>query len=367
MTMNIMPTYDKIHLRFKLNNTYYDREDLMEVAYSFIKEGEAYEQSIGDFLMDWLNDKPFMYVRTSGSTGIPKRIRIQKQAMVNSAIASGDFFNISVGDTALHCLPAAYIAGKMMLVRAMILGLEIDLVEPNLTPLKDLRKDYDFSAMIPLQVQNSLSQLHQIKKLIVGGAPLSSSMVESLQDKPTEIFETYGMTETVTHIAAKKINNYSSTKEREESHFKILPNITIGVDDRGCLVIDAPNIAEDVIVTNDLVQLLGADEFKWKGRHDHVINSGGVKLIPEQIEKKLAELISTRFFVYGIPDVELGQKLVLVIEGKKDTHLIESIKGLKSLDKHEHPKAVYYSDGFLETENGKVIREATIDKLLKDV
>ena len=223
MTMNIMPTYDKIHLRFKLNNTYYDREDLMEVAYSFIKEGEAYEQSIGDFLMDWLNDKPFMYIRTSGSTGIPKRIRIQKQAMVNSAIASGDFFNISVGDTALHCLPAAYIAGKMMLVRAMILGLEIDLVEPNLTPLKDLRKDYDFSAMIPLQVQNSLSQLHQIKKLIVGGAPLSSSMVESLQDKPTEIFETYGMTETVTHIAAKKINNYSSTKEREESHFKILP------------------------------------------------------------------------------------------------------------------------------------------------
>ena len=132
-------------------------------------------------------------------------------------------------------------------------------------------------------------------------------------------------------------------------------------------MIDAPNIAEDVIVTNDLVQLLGADEFKWKGRHDHVINSGGVKLIPEQIEKKLAELISTRFFVYGIPDVELGQKLVLVIEGKKDTHLIESIKGLKSLDKHEHPKAVYYSDGFLETENGKVIREATIDKLLKDV
>lgn len=364
--MNTMPTYDKIHLRFKLNNTYYDREDLMEVAYSFIKEGEAYEQSIGDFLMDWLNDKPFMYVRTSGSTGIPKHIRIQKQAMVNSAIASGDFFNITVGDTALHCLPAAFIAGKMMLVRAMILGLEIDLVEPNLTPLKGSRKDYDFAAMIPLQVENSRSKIHQIKKMIVGGAPLSNSLVESLQDTPTQIFETYGMTETVTHIAAKKINTFSTDQQREASHFKLLPNITIGLDDRGCLVIDAPNIAEEVIVTNDLVELIGANEFIWKGRVDHVINSGGVKLIPEQIEKKLAALISTRFFVHGIPDVELGQKLVLVIEGKKDAQLIEAIKGLKSLDKFEHPKAIYYADRFLETENGKVIREATLEKIQKN-
>lgn len=365
--MNTIPTFDKVHLRFKLNNTYFDREDLMEVAYSYIKEGEPFEQSIGDFLMDWLNDKPFMYVRTSGSTGEAKHVRIQKQAMVNSAIASGDFFGINVGDSALHCLPAAYIAGKMMLVRAMILGLEIDLVEPNLRPLEGLSKTYDFSAMIPLQVENSLDKLNQIKKLIVGGAPITRTLIKSVQHMSTEIFETYGMTETVTHIAAKKINNFSNPKEQEESNFKILPNITIGTDNRGCLVIDAPNIAEEVIATNDLVELLSADEFKWKGRIDFVINSGGVKLIPEQIEKKLAEVISPRFFVYGIDDPSLGQKLIAIIEGQEDPKLLEAIKGLKSLDKFEHPKQIYFADVFLETENGKIKRDATIDKALKQM
>lgn len=362
--MNTTPTFDKLHLRFKLNGSYFDREDLMEVAYSYIKEGEPFEQSIGDFLMDWLNEKPFMYVRTSGSTGEAKQIRIQKQAMVNSAIASGDFFGINVGDSALHCLPAAFIAGKMMLVRAMILGLEIDLVEPNLTPLKGLSRTYDFSAMIPLQVENSLSKLDQVKKMIVGGAPISSALVDSLQDKTTEIFETYGMTETVTHIAAKKINNFSSSEELEKSNFKILPNITIGTDQRGCLVIDAPNIAEEVIVTNDLVDLVSVDEFKWKGRIDHIINSGGVKLIPEQIEKKLAEVIPTRFFVYGLKDSSLGQKLIAVVEGENNPKLLESIKSLASLDKFEHPKEVFFADVFLETENGKIKRKATIEKAL---
>ncbi|EKF56073.1 o-succinylbenzoic acid-CoA ligase [Galbibacter marinus] len=359
------PSYDKVHLRFKLNGSYFDREDLMEVAYSYIKEGEPYEQSIGDFLMDWLNEKSFMYVRTSGSTGEAKPIRVQKQAMVNSAIASGDFFGINVGDSALHCLPAGFIAGKMMLVRAMILGLEIDLVEPSVSPLEGLDKIYDFSAMIPLQVENSLPKIDQIKKMIVGGAPISSSLIDSLQDKSSEIFETYGMTETVTHIAAKKINNFSNSENLATSNFKILPNITIGIDDRGCLVIDAPNIAEEVIVTNDLVELVSADEFQWKGRIDHVINSGGVKLIPEQIEKKLAEVITTRFFVHGIEEASLGQKLILIIEGRQDAKLLENIKNLSSLDKFENPKEVYFTDAFLETENGKIKRKATVEKSVK--
>lgn len=358
------PSYDKVHLRFKLNGTYYDREDLMEVAYSYIKEGEPFERSIGDFLMDWLNEKSFMYVRTSGSTGEAKSIRIQKQAMVNSAIASGDFFGINVGDSALHCLPADFIAGKMMLVRAMILGLEIDLVAPSSSPLKGLNKSYDFSAMIPLQVENSLPKIDQIKKMIVGGAPISSTLVKRLQNKSSKIYETYGMTETVTHIAAKKINNFSKSENISTASFKVLPNITIGTDDRGCLVIDAPNIAETVIVTNDLVELVSADEFQWKGRIDHVINSGGVKLIPEQIEKKLAEVIATRFFVYGVEDLSLGQKLIAIVEGKQDLQLMERIKNLSALDKFENPKEVYFIDQFLETENGKIKREATVKKVV---
>ncbi|MDG3582186.1 AMP-binding protein [Galbibacter pacificus] len=361
--MDNIPSFDKVHLKFKLNGTYYDREDLKEVAYSFVKEGEPYEQSIGDFLMDWLNDKDHLYVRTSGSTGTPKHIRLQKQFMVNSAIASGDFFGISVGDTALHCLPAEYIAGKMMLVRAMILGLEIDLVAPSLNPMREIDSNYHFSAMIPLQVYNSLPKLNQIKQLIVGGAPVTKELIEAVQEKHTNVYETYGMTETVTHIAAKQINNFRNKEEIEEAHFKILPNITIGLDQRGCLVIDAPNIAEETIVTNDLVELINANEFDWKGRYDNIINSGGIKLIPEQLEKKMAGIIEQRFFVYGIADKELGEKLVLVVEGHKDDTLQETLKKSKTLKKHECPKEIYFTDAFVETENGKVIREASLNKI----
>ncbi|MCX2680129.1 AMP-binding protein [Galbibacter sp. EGI 63066] len=366
--MTKLPSFDKIHLRFRLNNTYYSREDLKEVAYSFVKEGAPYEQSVGDFLIDWLNDKDHLYVRTSGSTGTPKTIRLQKQYMVNSAVASGDFFGISVGDSALHCLPAAYIAGKMMLVRAMVLGLEIDLVEPSLHPMQKIEKNYDFSAMIPLQVYNSLGQLNQIKQLIVGGAPVTKELIESVQGKITFVYETYGMTETVTHIAAKQINNFKSAEEIEVAHFKTLPNVRIGLDDRKCLVIDAPYIAEETIVTNDIVELIAADEFEWLGRYDNIINSGGVKLIPEQVEEKLAAVIKERFFVYGIEDKALGEKLVLVVEaekGKYDTEaLSKKIKSLKKLDKYENPKEIYCTDAFIETENGKVIREASLQKAL---
>ncbi|EIJ40350.1 acyl-CoA synthetase (AMP-forming)/AMP-acid ligase II [Galbibacter orientalis DSM 19592] len=360
--MENTPSFDKVHLRFKLNGTYFDREDLKEVAYSFVKEGEPYEQSIGDFLMDWLNNKDHLYVRTSGSTGTPKHIRIQKQFMVNSAIASGDFFNISVGDSALHCLPAEYIAGKMMLVRAMILGLEIDLVAPTLHPL--IEKEYDFSAMIPLQVYNSLDKLNNIKQLIVGGAAVKKELIESVQNKDTLVYETYGMTETVTHIAAKQINNFRSAEAMENAHFKVLPNVKVTLDKRNCLVIDAPYIAEETIVTNDIVALISADEFDWKGRYDNIINSGGVKLIPEQIEKKLAPIVQQRFFVYGIEDAELGEKLIMVVEGKEDSKLETEIKKVGDLEKFEHPKSIYFLDKFLETKNGKVIREPSVHKAL---
>ncbi|TRZ45399.1 AMP-binding protein [Robertkochia solimangrovi] len=360
------PTFENIHNRFRLNGNYYDREDLKEVAYSFVKEGKSFEKSIGEFLMDWLDDGDYVRVKTSGSTGEPKSIDLHKQHMVNSAIASGDFFGISVGDSALHCLPARFIAGKMMLVRAMILGLEIDLIEPSLNPLANISREYDFSAMIPLQVMNSLGKLDQIKKIIVGGAPVSKELIEGLQDRKTLTFETYGMTETVTHIAAKQLNNFRSTTALRNAHFRVLPNITISVDERNCLIIDAPNISNETIVTNDIVHLVAEDAFDWLGRYDNVINSGGIKLIPEQIEDKLAEYINRRYFVYGIPDEKLGEKMVLVIEGSESEKqdFEERISKIKSLDKYELPKDIFFSESFDETENAKVIRSSTIESIL---
>lgn len=359
------PTYKNIHLKFKWNGYNFNREELHEVAYSLVKEGEPYEQSIGDFLMDWLNEKEYIDVKTSGSTGIPKLVRLKKQYMVNSSIATGDFFNVSVGDTALHCLPAEYIAGKMMLVRALILGLEVDLVAPSLYPLSDSNRKYDFCAMIPLQLQNSLPYVNLIKTVIVGGATVSNELVEAIQEKETLIYETYGMTETVTHIAAKQLNNLPSEKLAHPNAFKTLPDVTVTKDKRDCLVINAPNISDEAIVTNDLVNLVSDREFEWLGRHDNVINSGGVKLLPEQIEAKLDKIISNRFFVAGLPDEELGNRLVLIVEGNAiDIKVLSAqIASLETLTRYEVPKEIFSLPRFKETENGKIKRKKTLEQL----
>jgi len=342
------PTYQNVHNRFKLNGFHLDREDLCRVAYSFIKEGDDFEKPVGNFLLDWFDNNDFIEMHSSGSTGIPKLIHVEKQAMVNSAIATGDFFELSAGDKVLNCLPVKYVAGKMMFVRGFILGLDMDFVAPSSHPLKNNETLYDFTAMVPLQAQNSISQLHQVKKMIVGGAKISAALEKELLQLPTQSFETYGMTETVSHIAAKKVG---------DKLFTVLPNVSVTTDDRNCLVINAPNISEDLIVTNDLVELVSDTEFIWNGRIDNIINSGGIKLIPEQIEEKLARLIDRRYFVTGATDADLGEKLVLVIEGERYT-LPENL--FDSLDKYEKPKEVMFVPRFKETGNGKVIRKDSL-------
>ena len=149
------PTFRNVHNLFKLNGFHLNKEDLCRVAYSFIKEGKDYEIPVGDFLLDWFDSKSFIEMVTSGSTGIPKKIKVDKQAMVNSALATGDFFELSPGEKAFHCLPVQYIAGKMMFVRAFIIGLDIDFVAPSSHPMKNNTTKYDFVAMVPLQAQNS--------------------------------------------------------------------------------------------------------------------------------------------------------------------------------------------------------------------
>ena len=345
--------YKEVHPQFKLNGILYDFQELKEVSYSLIKEGKDHEIAIGNFLMDWLDDNPTVEVQTSGSTGKPKKILLQKQHMVNSAMATGDYFRLEPGNTALLCLSAEYIAGKMMLVRALILGLKLDYVEPTLSPLGTTSKNYDFCAMVPIQAENSFKQIGHIKTLIVGGAPISFALKSRLQKSSCAVFETYGMTETITHVAVKSIDN---------SHFMALPEVIFSKDSRQCLVIDAPKISDIKVVTNDLVDLISETEFEWLGRYDNVINSGGLKLFPERIEAKLSSLLSNRFFVAGLPDEKLSQKLVLVIEGEIDDELlIKKMDTLSSLGKYEIPKAIYKLPKFLETATGKILRMENIN------
>ncbi len=342
------PTYENVHNLFKFNGFHLDREDLCRVAYSFIKEGEDFEKPVGDFLLDWFDSKSFIEMETSGTTGAPKTISVSKQAMVDSALATGIFFDLLPGNKALQCLPVKYVAGKMMLVRSMILGLDLEFVAPSSHPLDHNEIDFDFVAMVPLQAQNSISQLKKVKKLIIGGAALNKSLEKQLFKLPTEVYETYGMTETITHIAARKIG---------EKAFTVLPNVTISYDDRNCLVIHAPRISGEVIITNDIVELVNENQFIFLGRMDNVINSGGVKLIPEQIEEKLSSKIHHRFFIASKPDNELGEKIVLVIECEK--HELD-VSIYESLDKYEKPKEVVFIPKFKETTSGKILRKETM-------
>ncbi|MDF1517127.1 MAG: AMP-binding protein [Lutibacter sp.] len=355
-----MKVESTFHSQFKLQEkSFNSKEELID----FSKEISV---EVSDFLRNWFDENSFVEVKTSGSTGNPKIIRLQKSHLINSAKATGDYFNLPENTTALLCMSTNYIAGKMMLVRALTLGWHLDVVKPTSNPLKNSDKNYDFSAMVPLQLHNSLEDIHKIKKMIVGGGTVSNELLSKIQEVKTEIFATYGMTETITHIAVKKLNVIAG--EAKQSYYKILPSIKISVDHRGCLVIDAPTISFEKVVTNDLVELISPTEFKWLGRIDNVINSGGIKLIPEQIEEKLADIIENRFFVAGKKDAVLGEKLVLVIEeisNSTKAAILKEIKNSKLLSTYEIPKEIYFIEKFIETETNKIDRAKTLVLLEK--
>jgi len=247
-----------------------------------------------------------------------------------------------------------------MLVRALTLGWDLDVIESTSNPLKEITKEYDFSAMVPLQLRNSISKIDQIKTLIVGGGVVSKDLDKAIQTVDTKCYATYGMTETITHVAVKKLNKFTQLELESESVYKTLPDVTVSKDKRSCLVIHAPKISDVNIITNDVVEVVSKTEFNWKGRLDHVINSGGLKLHPEEIEQKLSHTIYSRFFIAGIPDEILGEKCILVIEG--ENYQITK-KYFSRLSRFEIPKEIFFIPKFIETGSGKIQRFKTLDLL----
>ena len=350
----------KFHKDFRLNGKSFSSSDEISAFSNTISA------SISTFLSNWFSSDNFITVQTSGSTGKPKLIQLKKEFMINSALTTGEFFDLKENTTALLCLSTDFIAGKMMLIRALVFGWKLDVVEPISNPIENLKKEYDFAAFVPMQLQNSLKNIHKIKTIIVGGGIVSSKLEKQIQNIKTQVFATYGMTETITHIAVKKLNNVSEDELISASYYRVLPNIKIYRDTRNCLVIDAPKISQEIIITNDVVEIISENEFKWLGRFDNVINSGGIKLHPEIIEEKLSAIIKERYFVAGIPDEILGEKLVLVIESniisnEKEKSLQQEIRKLKSLSKFEIPKKIYFVSKFIETETKKIQRSITLD------
>lgn len=337
-----------IHPDFKLNGKSYTNLELFSEAFYLKENGQLFEKAIGKFLYEWLNKESFVFVKTSGSTGKPKKIVLDKNAMIASAKATGLFFNLQPKNSTLLCLSADYIAGKMMIVRAITLGLHLDTIEPNSNPLSN--KKYDFVAMVPMQVANSLEQLHLVETLLIGGTKVSYQLTQQILKTNCKVFESYGMTETISHIAIKQIG----AKE-----FTVLPNVTISLDDRNCLVIEALALSPDKIITNDIVEILNETQFILKGRIDNVINSGGVKIFPEEIEEKLSKYISTLFFIASESDEKFGEKVILVIEGKP---FEIDVTIFSDLSKYQMPKKIVFVDKFIETDTNKINRKKTLEK-----
>ncbi|MEO6681800.1 MAG: AMP-binding protein [Ginsengibacter sp.] len=314
--------------------------------------------AVADFMEEWLNPSPEIHLRTSGSTGTPKIITVRKDQLLASATMTATYFDFKEGQKALLCLPVHYIAGKMMIVRALNSGLNLICVNPSSNPLESLSPDVeiDFAAMIPMQLQQvkDLPALSQIRTLLLGGGPVDAVLEQTIQDLPTQIYHGYGMTETFSHIALRKVNGKDAS-----TVFKALKGISLAQDDRGCLVINAPLLLEESLTTNDVVELHSPDEFIWKGRFDHVINSGGIKIFPEELEKKLHPLLNRRFYFMGVPDAKLGQKLVLMIEGESmEKNELEALQAEMKIhfNKYELPKEIRFLREFEETESGKVRR-----------
>lgn len=347
--------YNEVHPEFKLNDYHFDKKGICEVAYSYIKEGDFYEKEMGNFLLDWMDDRTFIEVKTSGSTGEPKTIKMGKQVMVNSAIATGKHFKLEPGDRALHCLPANYVAGKMMMVRAIVLGLKIDIVTPSSHPFEGTFRTYDFVALVPLQLQHSLDYLDHVKKVIVGGAAISDDLLDDIKNAPCKIHETYGMTETITHIATRKLNQLNG---KPIPPFKAMQDVELEIDERDCLVVTAHHLNVDHIVTNDVVELLDNNCFELVGRIDNMINTGGVKVFPERIEKKISAIIPEQFFITDQKDEELGFRVVLILES--DSNVIENLD-FQHLTKFETPRAIFSVPKFAVTQTGKIDRKATLD------
>lgn len=329
-------------------------------ANDFTPLSEQAAHEVLAFLTEWWNAADHITVETSGSTGAPKSIVLPKSAVISSAKNTIEFFKITPNSNLLLCLPCRYIAGKLMLVRAIVSGAAVVAVEPNLNPLAQLETDVDFAAMIPAQVNQVLLDDLQSRKLdaiatvLLGGGPVSTELEDQLKAFTNRFFHSYGMTEAATHVALRKINH--------ETGYTALSGIRFSLDKRDCLHIEADYLPE-AIQTNDLVELRDEHHFRWLGRFDHAIISGGLKHIPEVLEKVLSTHIHAPFFVYGEPHQTLGQQLVLVLEAEPwSTNQVTKFKAFltKSLARHSHPAKVYFSREFVRTETGKIQREKTV-------
>jgi len=310
--------------------------------------------SVEEFLKEWHNDSPTVLVHTSGSTGEPKPMRVEKRRMEASARMTCDYLGLREGDTALLCLPVDYIAGKMMVVRAMVRGLRMVSVPPSGEPLGAVTGQVDFAAMVPMQVWNSLQvpaqreRLMQIRHLIIGGGAIDPALASVLKGFPLQVWSTYGMTETLSHIALRRLSGPEATE-----WYTPFNGVSVSLNDEQCLVVNAPAVHDGLLTTNDIAVIDANGRFRILGRKDNVICSGGIKIQAEQIEEQLRPHLSAPFLVSKRPDEKFGEVMVLLTEGSTDE--ARSVCQ-RLLPKYHQPRAYVQVEQIPMTATGKPAR-----------
>ena len=316
--------------------------------------------TVEEFIGEWHDNKDYIIAHTSGSTGKPKEVRLLKSDMRCSARATNQFFNIGKNSRLMLCLSPDYIAGKMMIVRALEANAELLVESPSNHPLSDYDGSrIDLIAVVPSQalfLANHVSLLNNVSSMIVGGGEIAPELWEKLAVLPYRIYSTYGMTETCSHVALAKIS-------REKEPYKALPGVEFAVDDRDCLIIKAPKYSFGKLVTNDIVRLLSPLSLKWIGRYDNVINTGGIKVFPEEVEQKIAHIIPTRFYIGSRKSEKWGNEVVLFMEcdGLSDYQkdiIMADISNI--LSPIERPKDIIFLEKFQETSSGKIKRDKQV-------
>ena len=315
--------------------------------------------SLDEFLEEWNNPSPYVHVQTSGSTGTPKPMLVEKQRMLNSARITCDFLGLREGDTALLCMSLDYIAGKMMVVRSIERGLKLTTVAPSGHPLSTPHSPLSFAAMVPMQVYNSLQvpeekeRLMQIRHLIIGGGAIDDALAAALTTFPNHVWSTYGMTETLSHIALRRLNGPDASE-----WYTPFPSVKVSLNEDRCLVIDAPLVCPSRLVTNDIAELSsGTDpevKFRILGRKDNVICSGGIKIQIETVERQLRPHLQAPFLITKRPDAKFGEAVVLLTEGTvpEAQEVCERI-----LPKYHQPRVYLHVDQIPLTATGKPARQ----------
>lgn len=313
-------------------------------------------EALQAFLREWNDDRPTVEVQTSGSTGTPKRMQVEKRRMEASARLTCSFLGLEEGDTALLCMPLQYIAGKMVVVRSLVCGLRLVTVQPSGHPLAGLAEAPTFAAMIPMQVYNSLqvprerALLRQVRHLIIGGGAIDRALGEALRDFPHAVWSTYGMTETLSHIALRRLNGPEASE-----WYTPFESVAVRLSARGTLIIDAPLVNPDTLETNDIAELDAAGRFRILGRADNTLNTGGVKVQIEQVEARLTPLFDAPFAVTAVPDPRLGEAVTLLYTGPSPTDEVRRLCD-EALPPYRRPKHIYRTTAIPQTGSGKVSR-----------